>query len=230
MTSRSVQHVVVAGSGTNAFLAAATLRRLLPGLQVTLLHDPSAPPPDPVGESTTPAVLQHLCAALGLQGNPKNRYTLIDPFKSSNVQDFLGLCQRVGVDARFVAESDLTCPLIETDLLFIDTWHVYAQLKRELTRWHSSVSKFIILHDTTIDAVKGESAQNGLNIDKQRQDSGFPADEIAKGLWPAVEDFLDSTPDWSLDLRLENNSGLTILRRRGLSEDGPMTPIPRTQG
>ena len=69
MTSRSVQHVVVAGSGTDAFLAAATLRRLLPGLPVTLLRDPAAPSPDPVGESTTPAVLQHLCAALGLQGN-----------------------------------------------------------------------------------------------------------------------------------------------------------------
>ena len=69
MTSRSVQHVVVAGSGTDTFLAAATLRRLLPGLPVTLLRDPAAPSPDPVGESTTPAVLQHLCAALGLQGN-----------------------------------------------------------------------------------------------------------------------------------------------------------------
>ncbi len=68
MTSRPVQHVVIAGSGTDAFLAAATLRRLLPGLPVTLLRDPAAPAADPVGESTTPAVLQHLCNAIGLQG------------------------------------------------------------------------------------------------------------------------------------------------------------------
>jgi tryptophan halogenase len=69
MTPRFVKQVVVAGSGTDALLAAATLRRQLPGLAVTLLRDPAAAAPDPAGESTTPVVLQHLCNTLGLQGN-----------------------------------------------------------------------------------------------------------------------------------------------------------------
>ena len=69
MTPRSIRQAVVAGSGTDALLAAATLRRLLPGLSVTLLRDPAAPPADPAGESTTPAVLQHLCRTLGIPGD-----------------------------------------------------------------------------------------------------------------------------------------------------------------
>ena len=36
----------------------------------------------------------------------------------------------------------------ETDLLFIDTWHDYLQLKKELFRHSNKVKKYIILHDT----------------------------------------------------------------------------------
>ena len=63
-----IQHILVAGSGTDALLAAATLKRSFPGITITLLRDPSAPAADPAGESTTPAVLQHICNGLGLQG------------------------------------------------------------------------------------------------------------------------------------------------------------------
>jgi tryptophan halogenase len=68
MNSSPVRQVVVVGSGTDALLAAATLKRQLPGLGVTLLRDPAAAAPDPVGESTTPAVLQQISRVLGLQG------------------------------------------------------------------------------------------------------------------------------------------------------------------
>ena len=64
-----VQHVLIAGSGTDALLAAATLKRTFSALTVTLLRDPDAPAPDPIGESTTPAVLQHLCNVVGLHGS-----------------------------------------------------------------------------------------------------------------------------------------------------------------
>ena len=36
---------------------------------MTLLRDPAAPAADPAGESTAPAVLQHLCKGLGLHGS-----------------------------------------------------------------------------------------------------------------------------------------------------------------
>jgi hypothetical protein len=153
--------------------------------------------------------------AVGLQGRPENKFTLIDPYKSPFIDAFVSLCYFADVDAHFVHGSDLDCQLVDADLLFIDTWHVYAQLRRELARWQSCIKKFIIIHDTSTDGLRGESVRSGLDIKRQSLETGFPEAEIAKGLWPAIEEFLESTPGWVLDLRMENNNGLTILRRRG---------------
>jgi hypothetical protein len=113
----------------------------------------------------------------------------------------------------FYKQSDLECPMEQTDLLFIDTWHVYGHLKRELARWHSSVNKYILLHDTTVDAIYGESIRMIMNVDEQSKKSGIPIDEINKGLWPAVTEFLLERPEWVLEKRYENNNGLTVLSR-----------------
>lgn len=69
MQASPISHILVAGSGTDALLAAATLKRAFPGIQLTLLRDPSAPAADPAGESTTPAVLNHIVTAIGLHGS-----------------------------------------------------------------------------------------------------------------------------------------------------------------
>jgi len=154
--------------------------------------------------------------AAGLTGTPENTYILVDPYKSSQMDSFIALCQKEGVNARFLEESDLTCPREITDLLFIDTWHVYGQLKRELDYWKSYVTKYMILHDTTIDAIDGESIRESryYNIDEQVKSSGFPLEEITKGLQPAIEEFLAKNHQWFVDIRLVNNNGLTVLRRR----------------
>jgi hypothetical protein len=151
--------------------------------------------------------------ALGLVGTPNNNYVMIDTGRSDQIEPFLNLCRDRGVNASFVEQSDLECPLVQTDLLFIDTWHVYGQLKRELARWHGSVAKYIIMHDTTTYGEQGESALWGHNPVVHSQQSGFPIDEVLKGLWPAVEDFLREHPEWKVELRLTNNNGLTILTR-----------------
>ena len=64
-------------------------------------------------------VVSSYAFGLGLIGNPNNSYTLIDPYKSSQINGFLNLCKAEGINARFVEESDIKCPLVETDLLFI---------------------------------------------------------------------------------------------------------------
>ena len=150
---------------------------------------------------------------LGLIGNSANSYTLIDPYKSNQMDSFLNLCKQEGVNATFIEESDLTCPLVETDLLFIDTWHVYGQLKRELNYWHSSVRKYIIMHDTTVDELYGETIRCRLNAEDQSIKYGIPVDEITKGLWPAITEFLEEHPEWKIEKRFTNNNGLTILSK-----------------
>ena len=76
------------------------------------------------------------------------------------------------------------------DLTFIDTWHVYGQLKRELTKFNKITNKYIIMHDTTIDGYLGESLRMGWDIFEQSSTTGMPIEEIKKGIWPAIEEFL----------------------------------------
>lgn len=151
--------------------------------------------------------------AYGLMGVPDNQYTLVDPYRGGEMDSFLTTCRDAGVNAEFVNQSDLECPLVKADILFIDTWHVYGQLKRELNRWNASIAKYIILHDTTVDGERGETIRVGWNATLQSARSGIPVSEINKGLWPAVTEFLTDHPEWTLERRLTNNNGLTILSR-----------------
>jgi hypothetical protein len=126
---------------------------------------------------------------------------------------FHEMCAASGIQNVFHQQSDLECPIEPTDLLFIDTWHVYGHLKRELDRWHEHVAKYIILHDTTVDAEEGESIRMGHNISEKAFLSGIPEEEVARGLWPAVEEFVAAHPEWFIAVRYMNNNGLTVLER-----------------
>jgi len=152
--------------------------------------------------------------AAGLLGKSGNKLVQVDLNNHPNIQTFLGDCKAENINALFYEQSDLDCPLEKTDLLFIDTWHIYGHLKRELARWNSYVSKYIILHDTTVDGIYGETIRVGWNAEEQSKASGIPVAEINKGLWPAVEEFLAANPDWILEKRFTNNNGLTILTRK----------------
>ena len=151
--------------------------------------------------------------ATALLGKPGASLTMIDPYVSSKTPAFLDQCAREGLTASFRYSSDLTIAPIETDLLFVDTWHVYAQLKRELAHWHASVRKYILLHDTTVDEWYGEAVRGRADIAQFVRETGFPASEIQKGLWPAIVEFLREHPEWKIEARYTNNNGLTILSR-----------------
>jgi len=134
---------------------------------------------------------------------------MIDPERSPEVDEFLKLHKH----AHFLEGSDLDVPLKKCDLLFIDTYHVYGQLKRELERWHNSVSKYIILHDTEVDAEYGESIRCHHNIPQMSKLTGIPIHEITKGLKPALDEFL-ATTDWKIEEHFTNNNGLTVLSKK----------------
>lgn len=129
----------------------------------------------------------------------------VDPVFHENITKFTDECKTEGLSCVFYEQSDLECPLEDTDLLFIDTWHVYPQLKQELARWHSSVSKYIIMHDTTTFGYAGEG--------KVVQGSSFSDSDIANGLIPAIYEFLIQNTNWIIKEKFENNNGLTVLER-----------------
>jgi hypothetical protein len=153
--------------------------------------------------------------AAALEKRDGARLVQVDLDTNQNVVNFGKVVSEEGnIRVTFYQESDLTCPMEPTELLFIDTWHIYGHLKRELARWNSMVSKYIILHDTTVDEWAGETIRCGWNAAAQSASSGIPVAEITKGLWPAVDEFLKEHPEWELKERYTNNNGLTVLSRK----------------
>ena len=96
------------------------------------------------------------------------------------------------------------------DMIFIDTWHVYGQLKRELDKFSPIINKYIIMHDTTIDEVDGETIRNNWNANEQSIKYNMPVEEINRGIGPAIDEFLQANTQWSLLLKLENNDNVTV--------------------
>jgi len=158
-------------------------------------------------------VVSSYAFANALRSKENNKLILVDLAGGNSVDRFMEECENDNVNVIFYEESDLICPIEKTDLLFIDTWHVYGHLKRELERWNTYANKYIILHDTTVDGEVGESVRMKYDIPKQMLESGLSREEIERGLWPAVEEFLAVHPEWKLKERYTNNNGLTVLER-----------------
>jgi hypothetical protein len=158
-------------------------------------------------------VVSSYAFAMALLDKPSATLIQVDPIKGPSLDNFKQQCLTKNINTVFYEQSDLECPLEPTELLFIDTWHVYGQMKRELNRWHSLVSKYIILHDTTVDAFIGETIRMNMNAEVQSQQTNIPIVEIKRGIWPAVEEFLKTNSEWVICEKYENNNGLTILSK-----------------
>jgi tetratricopeptide (TPR) repeat protein len=104
------------------------------------------------------------------------------------------LLERLAGSTQFVFhQADvLRVEIEETDLLFLDTWHVYEQLREELRLHAGKVRRYIVLHDTATFRDHGET-------------------EGHAGLWRAVEEFL-ARGTFRLKEHYPNNNGLTVLQ------------------
>tara|TARA_Y100000591_G_scaffold206907_1_gene179158 strand:- start:432 stop:1232 length:801 start_codon:yes stop_codon:yes gene_type:complete len=146
--------------------------------------------------------------------NGTNNELLMNDIEMCEFKEIETLSINAGIKYSFVHKDNLKLNLDRNfDLTFIDTWHVYGQLKRELAKFSRTTNKYIILHDTTVDGEFGESIRLSLDSKKQSKITGYSVQEIEKGLWPAVEEFLKSSSDWILEKRYTNCNGLTILRK-----------------
>ena len=114
------------------------------------------------------------------------------------------------ISFQFCQANDLYLDFdMAVDMLFIDSMHTYCHLSYELEMFSPKVKKVICMHDTsdswgTLDDVGyvGDYSEYPLGIDR-----------IKRGLWAAVEDFLERHPEWILSERRTNNNGFTVLRR-----------------
>ena len=149
-----------------------------------------------------------------LNNNSDTRTLFMNDIDVCNIQELLNVTKNLPIHMKYEWKNNLELQINETyDLTFIDTWHIYGQLKRELAKFSPITNKYIIMHDTTVDEWHGESIRSNSNVYEQSQLTGIPLDEINKGLWPAIQEFLEMNPAWVLHERFTNNNGLTILRR-----------------
>jgi len=155
--------------------------------------------------------------ALGLLENEKKgKLLFMNDINVCETAEIETCAKEAGLEIRTIWANNLTIDLGRSvDMTFIDTWHVYGQLKRELAKFAPVTRKYIVMHDTTVDEWDGETKRNihKYDVQKQSEESGIPVEEIMKGLWPAIEEFLAGNRDWVLDARWTNNHGLTILKR-----------------
>jgi hypothetical protein len=152
-----------------------------------------------------------------LLNNSENKRILFNDISECNISEILESLKNLNVNASFEWINNLNLNLNERfDMVFIDTWHIYGQLRRELNKFAPITNKYIIMHDTTVDEVYGETIRwmgGEAAAFQQSLDSGIPVDEILKGLGPAIEEFLENNNNWILKERFTNNNGLTILEK-----------------
>ena len=146
------------------------------------------------------------------EGSKKSLY--LNDISECNIEELKYALSGTGIELRYKWINDLQLELDENvDMTFIDTWHVYGQLKRELDKFSKVTNKYIILHDTTLDEVYGETIRNGWNPHLQSLETGIPVSEITCGLGKAVDEFLEKNNNWKLKQKFTNNNGLTVLER-----------------
>jgi hypothetical protein len=155
--------------------------------------------------------------AMGLLENNKvNKKLFLNDISECDIIELLYITSSLDLklDVKYKWINDLELDIGQNvDLTFIDTWHIYGQLKRELEKFSKITNKYIIMHDTLIDGIYGETVRSNWNAEEQSRESGFPVEEITKGLLFAIQDFLDNNNNWILHEKYDNNNGLIILRK-----------------
>lgn len=118
----------------------------------------------------------------------------------ANIDEVYDAASKADIKYSFIQDDTLEVEIDKTDLLFIDTWHVYQQLKAELDLHGNKVKKYIIMHDTF---TYGKVGTMHHQVGSVR----------ALGLQKAIDEFLDENKEWIVHEVFTNNNGLTILKR-----------------
>jgi hypothetical protein len=149
-----------------------------------------------------------------LENGQETRSILMNDIRECDIDAILDATSSLDIDVRYEWKSNLLIEVDEpVDLVFIDTYHVYGQLRRELAHFGPMTKKYIIMHDTTVDGITSESIRNNHDIQAKMEETGYSEEDIKEGLWRAVEEFVAQFPEWKIKERFVNNNGLTVLEK-----------------
>jgi glycosyltransferase involved in cell wall biosynthesis len=169
---------------------------------------------DSVFESGVRGVVSSYAFASAFLEDGNNKRYILNDITECDVNELFFHAKKV-MNIDCIWKNNLEIEISETfDLTFIDTLHVYGQLKRELDKYSKITNKYIIMHDTTIFEWEGQCKYLNWNENDVSKETGFPVDEIKRGLWPAIEEFLSENHEWVLHERFTNNNGLTVLKKQ----------------
>ncbi len=132
-----------------------------------------------------------------LAGKPKSLTSIDiqDPKTYNNRIDIASdFAKKEEINFEFILADTTKIEIDPCDFLFIDTWHVYDQLKKELDLHGNKAKKFLAFHDTVTFGKKGEGGSH-------------------KGLMLAIDEFMKENPHWKVKKHYTNNNGLLVLER-----------------
>ena len=94
------------------------------------------------------------------------------------------------------------------DLMCIDGFHNYPQVKMELDRFADQVKRVLVFHDTVSCGTVGD----GIANPKVHQ---APHLSDKRGIRMAIDELMIRDPSWFIEAHYPDNSGLLVLRRKG---------------
>lgn len=135
-----------------------------------------------------------------LYANPL-KYIAYDLEINEEVNKLFKHCKKLGRDFHYIQADVLNVEIENTDFLFIDTYHNYEQLSKELELHSSKVNRYIGFHDTFTYGRVGENLS-------------FQSFSGTKGILYAIEEFLDKNKNWEIVHDVDYNNGLIIIENK----------------
>ena len=149
-----------------------------------------------------------------LNNNKSNKHLMMNDLTECDIKQLLHYAKKTDLNIKYKWINDLELEVKHNyDLVFIDTYHIYGQLKRELNKFASITNKYIIMHDTEVDKINGECLRNNWIPEQMAYITGIPVEEHKLGLQKAIDEFLLNNPEWKIKKIYDNNNGLTILQK-----------------
>jgi|TARA_B100000035_G_scaffold313634_1_gene327801 cephalosporin hydroxylase len=128
-----------------------------------------------------------------------------------SIKKLMDIAAEEGKDVSYYEGNCLEVEIEETDLLFLDTWHVYDQVVAELNLHASKVKKYIAFHDTITFGFVDE--QNKVRFGIPEVDDKLKDGTKNVGIFNAIIQFMIENPEWRFKEHRTNNNGLTVIER-----------------